>query len=169
MSQSVLVLNSSFEPLHTTSIERAICMIVRGVAVPELTKDVVWRSPKAEFKIPSIIRLTNYINVPTRAYKLSKRNIFIRDNFQCQYCMKHFSQFSLTVDHVLPVSRGGKTTWENLVAACKRCNNRKDNKTPEEAGMPLNNWPKNNTALSHRIILRNLCSKNPDWQPYLFH
>jgi 5-methylcytosine-specific restriction endonuclease McrA len=169
MSKSVLVLNSSFEPLHTTSIERAICMIVRGVAVPELTKDIIWHSPKDEFKIPSIIRLTNYIQVPSRSYKLSKRNVFIRDNHTCQYCGKVFSVYSLTVDHVMPRSRGGKTSWENLVAACKKCNNRKDNRTPEEAGMPLANWPKSNTALSHRIILRNLCGQNPDWSKYLFN
>lgn len=168
MAQNVLVLNSSFEPLHTTSVERAICMIVRGVAVPELNEDRSFRSPKSEFKIPSVIRLTNYINVPSRSYKLSKRNIFIRDNFQCQYCLKYFSQFSLTVDHVMPASRGGKTSWDNLVAACKKCNNKKDNKTPEEAGMPLRNNPKHNTALSHRIILRNLCSKNEKWAPYVF-
>ncbi len=88
-----------------------------------------------KFQVPKVLVLKKYIKLPDRMYKPNRRNIFLRDNYSCAYCEKQLEQGELSVDHVLPKSRGGKETWENLVTSCKTCNCLKGDRTPEEAGM----------------------------------
>lgn len=128
----VLVLNASYEPLHRVSIRHAINMLVREVAVVEESVDGAQVGP---FPMPRVLRLVRYVFLKFRAAvpRWSKTRLLERDRHQCAYCGRR----ATTVDHVLPSSRGGKSSWLNTVAACVACNNRKDNRTPEEAGMRL--------------------------------
>ena len=87
------------------------------------------------FQVPKTVVLKKYVKMPDRAYRPNRRNIFLRDNYTCKYCKKQLSAEELSIDHVLPKSRGGKETWDNLVTACKPCNSKKGDRTPEEAGM----------------------------------
>jgi hypothetical protein len=87
------------------------------------------------YKVPKTVVLKRYVKLPERMYRPNRRNIFLRDNYSCVYCKKQLESNELSVDHILPKSRGGKETWENLVTACKSCNCLKGNRTPEEAGM----------------------------------
>lgn len=135
----VLVLNASYEPLHVTSAKRAITLLQYGVAeVLENSSDVV-RSPSTEMFIPSVIRLRRYVRRPrVHPIPFNRRNLLRRDNYTCQYCgQKH----DLTLDHVQPRSRGGRHAWDNVVIACRNCNQRKGDRTPEEAAMPLHVRP----------------------------
>lgn len=115
------------------------------------------------YPFPSVIRLHRYLRVPYRKVELSRKNIFRRDAHTCQYCgNKH----DLTLDHILPKSRGGPDTWENLVTACKSCNNIKGNKTPKEAKMTLMNKP---SKPHHLIYLKQFVTNLDDkWKPFLF-
>ena len=136
----VLVLNASYEPLHVTSAKRAITLVQYGVAeVLEESDDVV-RSPSTELKVPSVIRLRRYVRRP-RAHPIpfNRRNVLRRDHFACQYCG---SREDLTIDHVHPRSRGGRHGWDNVVTACRICNQRKGSRTPDEAEMPLHMPPR---------------------------
>ena len=89
------------------------------------------------FEIPKVVVLKKYVKLPDRMYRPNRRNIFLRDNYTCVYCLRSLSADELSVDHVMPKSRGGKETWENLVTACKPCNCLKGDRTPEEANMPI--------------------------------
>ncbi|GGM03512.1 HNH endonuclease [Deinococcus aerophilus] len=131
----VLVLNASYEPLHVTSTKRAITLLQYGVAeVLEDSGDVI-RSPSTVLSVPSVIRLRRYIRRPrVHPVPFNRRNVLRRDTFACQYCG---SEGDLTLDHVMPRSRGGRHNWDNVVTACRGCNQRKGNRTPDEAGMPL--------------------------------
>ena len=136
----VLVLNASYEPLHVTSAKRAITLVQYGVAeVLEESDDVV-RSPSTELRVPSVIRLRRYVRRP-RAHPIpfNRRNVLRRDHFACQYCG---SREDLTIDHVHPRSRGGRHGWDNVVTACRVCNQRKGSRTPDEAQMPLRMPPR---------------------------
>jgi len=169
-SSSVLLLNKSYMPIEIVSLKRAFCMLCSKIAevitiedgnylsydieswseisslrveLDELndTDDIV-RTPSINFLAPRILRTVDYNNIPKRTVKLNRKNLFARDKNSCQYCGKKFSTKELNIDHVLPKSRGGRETWENLVCACLKCNNRKSNRTPEEAGMKLIKVPK---------------------------
>lgn len=128
----VLILNASYEPLHRVSIRHAINMLVREVAVVEEAVDGAQVGP---FPMPRVLRLVRYVFLKFRAAvpRWSKTRLMERDGRVCAYCGKR----ATSVDHVLPSSRGGKSSWLNTVAACVKCNNRKDDRTPEEAGMRL--------------------------------
>ena len=136
----VLVLNASYEPLHVTSVKRAITLVQYGVAeVLEIGGDVV-RSPSTVLRVPSVIRLRRYVRRPrVHPVPFNRRNVLRRDTYTCQYCG---SEQDLTLDHVLPRSRGGRHGWENVITACRPCNQRKGNRTPDEAGMPLRTRPR---------------------------
>ncbi len=126
------LLNASFEPLKEVTVRKAITMINRGVVYIEEPYEDLMIGP---FAVPRVVVLTNYVN-PTwrsRTPKWSKRMLLKRDNRRCAYCRKP----AKTVDHVIPRSQGGKTKWNNTVAACFPCNNKKDNRTPDQAGMKL--------------------------------
>jgi 5-methylcytosine-specific restriction endonuclease McrA len=168
MNPSVLVLNSCYEPLHTISMQKAICLIVKGVAEIQKSTDKVWRSVNAEFVLPSVIRLLAFTKLPKRTTRLGKRNIIIRDNHTCQYCLKVFSTNALTLDHIIPKAKGGTSKWDNLVAACKKCNTKKADKTPQEAGLVLAKKPGPMTCHSRTNILRTIAQSNPDWSEFIY-
>lgn len=135
-SIKILVLNFSFEPLQFCSAKRGIVMVLAGRAEKIECDGFVVRSPSTAFQLPTVIRVLKMVQRHSRkTLAFSKKNILRRDNFTCQYC--GLSSQYLTVDHILPKSRGGKTTWVNVVVACKPCNLRKANRTVVEAGMKL--------------------------------
>ena len=131
-----LVLNYSYEPLQFCSAKRAIIMIFNERAEFIESDGYVVRTPTTTFKLPAVIRVLNIVKrSKRRGISFSKKNILRRDNFTCQYCGAINN--SLTVDHVLPKSRGGKSNWINVVVACKSCNLKKGDQTPSERGMRL--------------------------------
>ncbi len=164
MSGHVLVLNQDYSALTLCSVERAMVLILlRKADLVESIPDHFVRSPTVQFPWPSIVRLRGYVAVPYKRVMISRKNVMRRDRFRCQYCG---SREKLTVDHVLPKSRGGKDTWENLVTACTPCNNRKGNRTPEEAEMPLVRKPFRPTSVM--FIRDYVGSVHDTWKPYLF-
>ena len=130
----VLVLNSDYTPLNVTSVRKGFVLVIKGKA--EVIKQDVENltSSVAEFVKPLIIRLLKYVRFRTRGLKLNRKRIYKRDNNECVYCG---SQRNLTIDHVIPRSRGGKNSWTNLVTCCRSCNLKKADKTPEEANMKM--------------------------------
>ena len=160
----VLVLNQDYQALAVCSVERAVGMVfLHKAEMVEVRGDRMLRSVTSRYPWPSVVRLKDYVRVPYRKVLLSRRNVIRRDGHRCQYCG---AQERLTIDHVYPKSRGGPDTWENLVAACVPCNNRKGNKTPEEARMPLARPP---FRPSHVMYMRDFLGRGQDdWKPYLF-
>ncbi|GAB5466305.1 MAG: HNH endonuclease [Candidatus Kapaibacteriales bacterium] len=165
MSARVLVLNQSYQPLTVCSAKKAIVLLY--LAKAEIVIDrpgKAIRSVKQAFSFPSVIRLSRYVKVPFMGIELSRKNVMKRDNHTCQYCG---SKASLTLDHVLPRSRGGQDSWENLVVACISCNNKKGNRLPNEAGMPLKRKPQ---KPNYFMYLKNyLGDINDDWQQFMYH
>lgn len=131
----VLVLNSDYTPLNVTSIRRGFILVIKGKAevLRQDAENIV--TSIGEFVRPLIIRLLSYVRFKSKPVKLNRKRIFKRDNNECVYCG---SKRNLTIDHIMPRSRGGKNTWSNLVTCCSNCNLRKGNRTPEEAGMRMN-------------------------------
>lgn len=122
------------------------------------------RSVNKKYELPSVIKLCEYQRIPYREVELSKKNVFRRDNSKCQYCGT--TSRLLTIDHILPKSRGGDSSWENLTTACFDCNNKKGNKTPKEANMPLITNPhKPNYVL---YLNQKIGKIEIEWQPFLF-
>jgi 5-methylcytosine-specific restriction endonuclease McrA len=135
MMDKVLVLNSDYTPLNVTSIRRGFILVIKGKAeVLRQDADNIVTSI-GEFVRPLIIRLLSYVRFKTKPIKLNRKRIFKRDNNECVYCG---SKRNLTIDHIMPRSRGGKNTWSNLVTCCSNCNLKKGNRTPEEASMRMN-------------------------------
>jgi len=165
----VLVLNSAYEPIHTISMKKAVKLIIRGKAVPEKTTPQAWCSANAQFFLPAVVRLVDYYRIPKRVFRMSKKNIMIRDRHTCQYCGNKYSSSTLTLDHIVPKSKGGKSTWENLVAACKPCNNWKADQTPEQAGMSLISKSSSSRNVNHKTFLRAHGDLREDWREYLFY
>lgn len=135
MSEPVLVLNRNYEPLNVCGSRRALVLVLREKAQPVEFHEGTLRSIAAELPIPSVIRLLNQVRRPVLSRRLSRREVFTRDGFVCQYCGRPAKV--LTLDHVVPRVRKGPSTWENVVTACVSCNHRKAGRTPEEAGMRL--------------------------------
>lgn len=136
MSQ-VLVLNASYEPLNITSWRRAMVMVLKGKA--EGLEHDASRLLRPDQVLPTVIRLRQFVRVPYRPMPLTRRNVFQRDGHRCQYCGS--AHAALSIDHVMPRSRGGSDSWDNVTTACLACNVRKGNRTPREAGMPLLRQP----------------------------
>src|SRR5438105_4776772 len=133
MESAVLVLNQNYEPLNVCPARRAFVLVDRGKAEVLEHGDGALHSASSVFPLPSVIRLIYLIRRPRPQVRLTRREVFQRDRFTCQYC--GVQGRDLTLDHVMPRHRGGKHTWENLVAACKTCNHRKAGRTPAEARM----------------------------------
>ena len=166
----VLLLNLSYEPLGTVGVARAMCLVIRGVvSVEEFDGERVLRSPRAVFQVPSVIRLRRYVNVRRRRQTPGMRRfrIFVRDQFRCQYCAARLSVRDLTLDHITPRSKQGRTTPENLATACVRCNTRKGNRTPEEARMPLLTSQKALQVGLEHVLLCYYSESRPEWRKYL--
>ena len=164
MDASVLVLNQDYQPLSVCSVQRSVKLLFMDKA--EMLHDYPDRKIRTvsdEYSYPSVIRLRRYINLPYTKIVLSRRNIMKRDGNRCQYCG---IGRNLTIDHVVPRSRGGRDTWENLVTACDDCNVRKGNRTPEEAGMPLKKKPYRPVHIT--FLQSILGSVEDDWKPYLY-
>jgi 5-methylcytosine-specific restriction endonuclease McrA len=135
----VLVLNQSYEPLNICRVRRAIPLLYQGKA--EMLENGLGfiHTVRADFAIPSVIRLDYIVRRPRQRRKMTRVEIFHRDNYTCQYCGQESNQ--LTLDHVSPRHQGGQHTWENVVSACVRCNRRKAGRTPKQAGMKLKRLP----------------------------
>ena len=138
-----LLLNSSYEPMRIVSWQKALILWFQGKVEVLEYHTVFARSVSSSFKLPSVLRLKSYVrNRTTTHVRFCRENVYIRDNYTCQYCAKRFATKQLTLDHVMPVSREGKKDWFNVVSACRNCNQKKANKTPVEARMPLLKEPK---------------------------
>ena len=163
----VLVLNRSYEPLHICSGRRAITMILCGRAEAVEENGLRVRSYTLSLLLPSVIRLQRYIHLPRRGeVAFSKRNVSRRDNHTCQYCGRQGK--GLTIDHVIPRSRGGDTSWENVVAACQSCNSRKGNRTPAESGFRLIRRPHRPYFLFHQYVASTVqASTLESWEKYI--
>ena len=125
--------------------------------------------PTRVLAVPSVIRLLEYRRIPRQTRALSRKNILVRDRHTCQYCGKVHSASDLTLDHVVPRSRGGKSIWENLVGCCRRCNNRKGDRLPAEAGMGLVRHPLPFNLHTSRNLMRQLGHHQEAWRKYLFY
>ncbi len=141
MSRSVLVLNATYEPLSLISVRRALILLLREKAELVEATERMLRSANATFPEPLVIRLTRYVRLPHRTVPPTRTTVMLRDAYTCQYCGATPGRDQLTVDHVVPRSRGGDHSWENLVTACKPCNHRKGNHLPEEVNMHLRRKP----------------------------
>jgi 5-methylcytosine-specific restriction endonuclease McrA len=167
----VLVLNSNYEPLNVCNIRRAIVLVLNGKAEVLEEYDLMISTASTFLDAPSVIRLVYMIKRPYPRVKLCRREIFIRDNFTCQYC--GVQTRDLTLDHIIPRSKNGPHTWENLVSACRHCNHRKGGKTIAEARLKLASTPREPRASRYYPIQRAL-NKNlndgwlkfiPDYEP----
>jgi 5-methylcytosine-specific restriction endonuclease McrA len=161
-SRRALVLNATFEPLGIVSSRRAVLLVLDTKAELLHTTDRVFRAERVSVPEPSVVRLVRYVQVP-RHYRVAvnRRTVFARDGSRCQYC----GSAAENLDHVVPRSRGGGHTWENVVAACRRCNTRKEDRLPHEVGMMLRTTP---VAPRHRVQLLALCGgASEDWTTYL--
>jgi 5-methylcytosine-specific restriction endonuclease McrA len=193
LDASVLVLNKMFMAVHVISVRRAFCLLCKELAeVVTLedgqfatynfsswaevsafkaklfkNEDDDWvRTPTAEIQAPRVIRLLAYDKVPRQTVKFNRRNIFARDHNQCQYCGRKFPTSELSLDHVIPRSQGGATTWENIVCACVDCNVRKGGRTPRQANMTLirkPEKPRRSPVLNMKLTQR----KYQSWQSFL--
>jgi len=159
----VLVLNASYEPLNITSWRRAVVLIIKGKAERvEHNGKLVY----ADFPLPTVIRLRHYVRVPYKDIPLTRRNLLQRDNHTCQYC--RYSGDGLTLDHVIPRSRGGGDSWENMVTACVRCNVKKGSRTPREANMPLLSQPRKPHSSLYFEVTRQIHSGvHHEWKKYV--
>ena len=135
----VLVLNQNYEPLNVTSARRALVLILRGKAQVVQTDSQVIRSERMAFDLPSVVKLERYIHRPVPQLRLARRSILARDMNRCQYCGAR--EPPMTIDHVIPRNRGGKTDWENVVCCCLGCNSRKGDRLPHEVGLKLRRQP----------------------------
>lgn len=141
MSKQVLVLNASYEPLSLVSVRRAMVLLLREKAELLEATETLLRSSNRAYPVPLVIRLVHYVRLPHRKVPPTRAAVMLRDGYTCQYCGTAPGRHWLTVDHVLPRSRGGRHDWDNLVTACTRCNQKKGSSTPEEADMPLHRKP----------------------------
>lgn len=183
LSDPVLVLNRTYQPVHVTGARRAICMLYVGVARavdrsyatydfhhwmerrPE-DDEAVLATTDRRFSVPRVLVLVTYDQIPKGVVRLSRRNIFLRDGYRCQYCGARPAQRELNLDHVHPRSRGGPTTWDNLVCCCRTCNLGKGGRTPEESGMRLLRKPRR-PGWTPALQLAATPMRFEEWRPFL--
>jgi 5-methylcytosine-specific restriction endonuclease McrA len=169
LQKPVLVLNASYEPINVCAARRALVLVLKGVASAEEHSPTSVHSTRRTVQLPSVIRLLEYRRIPHQTRALSRKNILMRDRYTCQYCLKTLPSSEMTLDHVIPRSRAGETTWENLVACCHYCNNKKGCRTPEEAGMRLTRPPRPFSLHTSRHLMRLLGKSDEQWRKYLFY
>jgi 5-methylcytosine-specific restriction endonuclease McrA len=165
VSRRVLILNASYEPLHICSVKRAVALLMHEVAERVEDSDKILRSPSTIFVVPSVIRLKRFVKRPYRQrIAFNRKNVFRRDEHRCQYCGTY--SHDLTLDHVIPRSKGGPTSWDNVVSCCRKCNAKKRDRTPEEANMALLSRP-----YAPRFIFSSaygvIPNIDPIWEKYL--
>ena len=158
-----LVLNASYIPLAVCSSKRALCLyFLDKIDIIHNYNDYA-HSPSMKVKIPSVVKLKRYVKHNNLDVVLNRKNLLVRDNFSCQYCL---SKSHLTVDHILPKEKGGSDTWENLIIACSPCNSKKGNRTLKEANMKLMKQArKPNRFIYFKQFVK---EKNVDWENYIF-
>jgi len=178
----VLVLNRNYQPVAITGVERAFGLLYAGAARAldeafnsfdyeswaqlraDLGEDVI-HTPAVALKIPRVVVLQAYDRIPRVHVRFSRQNIYLRDQFTCQYCTKRFPRQQLNLDHVVPRSQGGRTTWENIVCSCVKCNLKKGGRTPDEANMRLLKIPKRPSWSSLTPFMGKVPYK--EWLPFL--
>lgn len=164
MQEPVLVLNANFEPINVCSTRRAIGLILSGKADMVVNGRGSIRTVREALPRPSVIRLGQMVHRPRPRVKLTRREVFRRDNYTCQYCGRR--DLPLTVDHVLPKHLGGEHIWTNVVAACPACNHRKGGRQLEEAHMTLLRAPQEPPASAAYLYGRHL-EENREWEMYI--
>ncbi|MGB0909992.1 MAG: HNH endonuclease [Nitrospirales bacterium] len=168
--EMTLLLNATYEPLRVVGWQKAITLLWQGkVEVLEFHERDV-RGVSISFKLPSVMRLLKMVKLRRNyhAVKFSRINIFTRDNYTCQYCEKPFRTEELTFDHVMPIAKGGKKTWENIVTACWRCNNRKSGRLPHEASMKLLKKPVKPRWTPRLTLMIGIRNAPESWRDYLY-
>ena len=163
MKRSVLVLNQDYHPLTICSMQKGFLLVfLQKAEIVIEFEEFALRTVNKSYPAPSVVRLGKYIRLPYKSVELSRQNIFRRDGFECQYCGENKD---LTLDHLVPRSRNGKSTWKNLVTACKRCNAMKGDYSLEEAGLFLKSIP---FRPSFVMFLRDYSGLDyKEWKPYL--
>jgi len=169
LQMPVLVLNASYEPINICGARRALVLVLKGIARAEEEHGLMLHAQRAHVAMPSVIRLLEYRRIPHQTRALSRKNILLRDRNTCQYCATVLPSGELTLDHVIPRSRGGSSTWENLVACCHSCNRRKGNQFAAEAGMKLMREPRAFNLHTSRHIMRLMGRSDDKWRKYLFY
>src|SRR5262252_9414807 len=165
----VLVLNASYEPINVCAARRALVLVLKGVAMTEEENGHFLHSQRIAMRLPSVIRLLEYRRIPHQTRALSRKNILLRDRNTCQYCGEVFASSELTLDHVVPRSRGGLSAWENLVACCHPCNRRKGNSLLGEINIKLLREPRPFSLHTSRHIMRMIGRSDQKWSKYLFY
>ena len=167
MRRRVLVLNTSYMPINVISWRRAICLVYIGKAEVVCESEHVVRSVNSAMKIPSVVKLKYFNKFPQINIRFNKKNIFLRDNYVCQYCGKKFSATELTLDHVIPKKLNGKTCWENIVTCCIPCNTRKSEYVLNQVGMKLLSKPKKPFYIPSLLIKRGATEQDmADWKQF---
>lgn len=170
LSRRVLVLSSSYQAINICNVKRAVIMLLAGTAqCIEQDTSTCLRSPSFSMPVPEVIRIRRMVHIPYKEVTFCRKNVLLRDNRQCQYCGEVFAEEALTLDHVLPLSRGGRDWWTNVVTACRSCNNRKGNFTPDEANMSLLAPPRSPNSATFLHIARHYGRHREVWKKYLFY
>jgi len=157
-----LLLNASFEPLCVLPARRAVVLVLKDRAEVVSETDVVYHSERRSFTVPSVLRLRQYVRIPHRnRVPLSRRALFTRDDHRCQYCGRPAEN----IDHVVPRSRGGQHVWENVVASCRPCNSKKEDRLPSEIGFVLRRPPR--PPKSSMWLLAHAGTLDPAWERFM--
>ncbi len=162
--ESVLVLNANFEPLNVCNMRKAVCLMVMDKAQLVMNGRGIIQTIDRNFPRPSVIRLQNMVHRPRPRVKLTRKEIFRRDNFTCQYCGT--TSGVLTIDHVIPRHLNGPHEWDNVVTACSYCNHKKGGRTLEQSGMRLFNAPEE-PPTSAIYLYHHYLSENAEWKEFL--
>ncbi|MBN1134978.1 MAG: HNH endonuclease [Anaerolineae bacterium] len=163
----VLVLNATYEPMSVVSVRRAVLLLLKEKAEIVEAAEAYLRSARLQLPVPLVIRLVCYVRIPHRlSLPVSRRTVLARDQYTCQYCGAQPGRAQLTMDHVVPRSRGGETCWENVVTACGPCNRRKGGRTPDEAQMPVLKSPRRPRYLA--LTLLEASSAHETWDKYMY-
>ena len=163
-----LLLNSTYQPISFVSERKALKLLFKNKVdvISDWDEVIKWNLGRNKIKLPAIIKLKYYVRwIPSRT-RFNRLAVFKRDNNICQYCGKKLSNSELTVDHIVPISRGGLNNWKNCVTSCSPCNNNKGSRTPEEAGMKIKNAPQT-PGLSISYEYSSLRRRHEDWETYL--
>lgn len=165
LSKKVLVLNQSYEPLMIIGAKRAICLVLTNKSECVQNYNDIVKSQSLMINIPSVIRVNRYVNFFRNNTILNRANVLVRDDYTCQYCSKKSN--NMTIDHVIPKNRGGTDTWENLVAACGKCNTKKGNHLLDKIEMHLLKKPKKPNYL---FYFKQYITKDVEetWKNYLY-